>query len=190
MISLYARHTVFFSWCSTSQEQGDQAHSAPGVSKLPQGTGLERWADNSNCPLDNIRNEREMRIFPSTWRFLKLYLRLVILVALCFLLSHHNSDSENNNSITANIYCTLTVCQAQAKYLHTWPHLIRTKLQWAEPLLSQFYTSILRHEVRKRLHHFPRATQQEDKLTQSTCLNFHTLLPPTWFHTGKLWQSK
>lgn len=128
--------------------------------------------------------------FLSTWRFLKLYLHLVVLVVLCFLLSHNNNDSENNNSITAYIYCTLTVCQAQAKCLHTWSHLIRTKLQWAEPLLSQFYTSRWRNELRKRLHHFPRATQQENKLTQSTCLNFYTLLPPTWFHTGKLWQSK
>lgn len=131
-----------------------------------------------------------MRIFLSTWRFLKPYLCLVVLVALCFSLSHHNNDSENNNSITANIYCTLTGCQAQAKCLHTRSHLIRTKLQWAEPLLSQFHTSTWRNEVRERLHHFPRTTRQENKLTQSTCLNFYTLLPPTWFHAGKLWQSK
>lgn len=186
MISLHACHTVFSFWYSTSQKQGDQTHSAHWVSKLSKGTGLEHQADNSNCPLDNIRNEREMRIFLSTWRFLKVYLRLVVLVTLCFLLSHNNNDSENNNSITANSFWTLTVCQAQAKCLHTWSHLILTKLQWAEPLLSQLYR--WRNEVRKRLHHFP--TQHEIKLTQSTCLNFYTLLPPTWFHTGKLWQSK
>lgn len=188
MISLHACDTVFSFWCSTSQKQGDRTHSAHWVSKLSKGTGLEHQADNSNGPLDNVRNEREMRIFLSTWRFLKVYLRLVVLVALCFLLSHNNNDSENNNNITANIHWTLTVCQAQAKCLHTWSHLILTKLQWAEPLLSQFYR--WRNEVRKRLHHFPRATQQENKLTQSTCLNFYTLLPPTWFRTGKLWQSK
>lgn len=188
MISLHAHHTVFSFWWSTSQKQGDQTHAAHWVSKLSKGTGLEHPADNSNGPLDNIRNEREMGIFLSTWRFLKVYLHLVVLVALCFLLSHDGNDSGNNNSITANIYWTLTAWQAQAKCLHTWSHSILTKLQWAEPLLSQCYR--WRNEVRKRLQHFPRVTQQESKLTQSTCLNFYTLLPPTWFHTGKLWQSK
>lgn len=150
-----------------------------------QGTGLEHQADNSSCPVDNVKNKRRMKIFLSTWRFFKAYRCSVVLVAFCFLLSHNNNDSDDDDDISANIYWMLTMCQTQVKCLHTRSHLILIKLQWVEPLLPQFYR--WRNEVRKRLCHLPRATQQEQKWIQSTCLNSYILLPPTWFLTEKSW---
>lgn len=156
-----------------------------------QGTGLEHQADTSSCTVDTVKNERRMKIFLRTWEFFKAYICSVVLVAFCFLLSHNNYDSDDeeddddDNDISANIYWMLPMCQTQAKCLHTWSHLILTKPLCVEPLLSQFYR--WRNEVKKRLCHLPRATQQEEKWTQSTCLNSYILLPPTWFHTEKSW---